>query len=488
MSKDEEEYSGYFGIKNGPEGFQQFTLKSSRERVQEWAEATTEAEDKDKPVDEVEQKPDEGKEESLESLMERFSDTIMSYYSLIDTTYTIPSVLLYAHVQMEVVKPLADHAVCISDDGNLKIYGLNASQHAQLAKAGLKINRIKNGTEALPSSTLLSLVAAFDSMISDLVAFMLKGRKEKLNISDKSVPISEILAANSIDDLVERFVADQVYELLRGSHDEQVGFLERTFDIDVRTGWLSWSDFIEIFERRNLLAHGETFYTRRYLNICQKHGQAKNLGAEGERIELDKKYLQGAADILLEFFILITFSLWRKHFKESSNLAFDALNHSGFKLIVEERFSAADNILAYGLSLKNTNCSEVTRRMMTINRANALKKMGDKRTAAKVLSSLEWNAAADKFQICEAAVRDDIEAVVAKLDIVHKTEAISASDIREWPVFDGVREDKSFQAEFEKVFQEPLMAGQRGEVGAEPHDDSEEPKPSAMVPKSGAVH
>lgn len=495
MADKDTKFAGYFGIKFGSNGrMRSFAYKVDEEATVDWATSPSSEKDseKRKPRDQETEAKDQ--REDLEILMERFSDTIMSYYSLIEISSQVPLIFTYAFLEHNVVNPIKNNATCLKEGDGWKVFGLNERESAELAKSNLKLRRMKQGTSALPASTLMSLVAAFDSMIADLVLVLLKDKKEKLHIGEKSVPISDILQASSIDDIVNKFVSDQVYELLRGSHDDQVGFIEKTFDIKIRKYWGAWSSFIEIFERRNLLAHGESHFTQRYRNICDRHGKSEFICSVGDQIDLNEEYLLHSADTLLEFLLLVTFSLWRKHFDEQEELAFSALNNSAFKLIVEGRSNTANSLLEFGLSLTNVRCSEIVRRMMIINRANALKKMGETEESLKVLDSVEWGAAADNFRICEAAVRDDVDAVVAKMDVVSRSGAMIADDFRDWPVFDAIRENIKFQSEFEKVFSEPLLApAQRSDVDTETDSDDSgadgetKNEPEAQ-PKSDAIH
>lgn len=340
----------------------------------------------------------------------------------------------------------------------------------------------KNAIGYLPASTLMSMVAAFDSIIADLVTVLLKKRKDKLNLGERSVPLADVLASASVDEIIDRFVLNEVYELLRGSHDEQVKFIEKNFDIDIRSDWKRWADFIEVFERRNLLAYGERAFTNRYSEICRRHGKTVNIRKPGEKIELGRQYLRHAADTLLEFGVLLAFSLWRKHFKEEEQDAFAALNQAAYQFIIEGRLVVAENMLRYASSLKTTGCTEYTRRMMIVNRANALRKLKRQEEAETVLKSMDWSATSDYFQICVAAVRGDVDGVVSRMQAVKaeypgEEQKISKQEFREWPVFDQMRTEEKFRNEFERIFGEQMLsesAAVTKEVDpahAEPGDD-----------------
>lgn len=425
------------------------------------------------------------KDNPLASWMDRLSDNILPYYSLIDLGFQARIIFTYAHMVSDIFNPLNENGDVVQSGDDWKVFKLNESGIDAIDKATSKLKRMNKGLAALPGSTLMSMVAAFDSAIAELIATLLKSQKEKLISSDKSVPISEILSSGSIDEIVDKFVAQKVYEVLRGSHDDQVGYIESTFDIKIRSEWWGWKDFIELFERRNLIAHGEGNYNGRYAEICARHGATDNVRPVGEVIKLDRNYLNHVADLLLEFGILLVFSLWRKSNKAGESQAFEALNEMSFRLICENRLRTADNILNFGLSLKNTKCSEYTKRMMIVNRANALKKLGKDDAAEKVLSSVEWQASSDKFQICVFAIRADVDAVVKKMEALKLSGEITKDDFRDWPVFDHVRADEKFRDEFERIFGEPLSAENKQEMAGNTCLPGE---PNPLIPAGEIVH
>jgi hypothetical protein len=101
--------------------------------------------------------------------------------------------------------------------------------------------------------------------------------------------------------------------------------------------------------------------------------------------------------------------------------------------------------------------SDMVRKMMVVNLANCKKLLGDTTGATKVLDEEDWSAVDAKFQICVAAVRGDVASVVSLIRTVKDSALLSKADFREWPVFEGVKSQPDFIAEFEAVFGEPFV-------------------------------
>ena len=55
---------------------------------------------------------------------------------------------------------------------------------------------------------------------------------------------------------------------MRGSHDEQIEYIEKNLHIDIRNHYEEWGEFIEIFERRNIISHGNYIINSHYVRNC----------------------------------------------------------------------------------------------------------------------------------------------------------------------------------------------------------------------------
>jgi hypothetical protein len=247
---------------------------------------------------------------------------------------------------------------------------------------------------------------------------------------------------------------------MRGSHTEQVQFVESHLCVKIIDHYERWPDFVEIFERRNLVAHGNLVVNRTYVERCCK-AQCKDisLGDIGSTLSLKKKYLHDSVDILSEFGILLVFVLWLKHIKGSDEAAFEEINRVCDYFTRSKRPLLASRLLDFALHKQKRSCSDLIFRRMILNLANSCKKMENHDGCQKVLASADWSASKDEFQICIASLRGDVDTVVALMPSVAASNAISADDFRKWPILDWVRDDPKVNEAFEKVYGEPMRSG-----------------------------
>ena len=55
---------------------------------------------------------------------------------------------------------------------------------------------------------------------------------------------------SSFDEVIGKITEDEVEGIMRGSHDDQIKYMEDKLDIKIRSNYEGWGEFMEIFERR----------------------------------------------------------------------------------------------------------------------------------------------------------------------------------------------------------------------------------------------
>jgi hypothetical protein len=163
-----------------------------------------------------------------------------------------------------------------------------------------------------------------------------------------------------------------------------------------------------------------------------------------------------SVDILTEFGLLLVFSLWKKHFKDSDKQAFGHINQVCYNLIRAKQFDVAISILEFCLYKQKSNCPDNILKMMVINLANCFKNLKRDEECGKIISSVDWSASKDEYQLCISSLRGDIKRVTELIPIVANSGSVKAAAFREWPVFDWVRDNPEVIATFERVYEEPV--------------------------------
>lgn len=413
--------------------------------------------------DEVEQN-DESNEDEPQSrvdqlcsqFIDRFELDLSRYHHLISIVTLIGGSMAVGALDGYVLPETQKHGTKIHADELTEIYGLSDNGFDIVIKQVRRANEIAAGLDVLPSSTLLSLVATFDSLTGDFVKEVLKAEPSKVKFSEKTITYRELFQNGDISKILNDAINTEVGQLLRGSHQDQIAYIEGLIDTKISGHYDRLPNYLEIFERRNQFAHAAGLVTDYYLDKCRSFRYPIEGLKNGDQFLLDPKYLHRAVDYLTEFGILLSFAAWQKLGDGKSN-PFSKLNSVCFELIVKRRYKLASYLLDFALHKQSCRTDDITKRMMQVNLANSYARLGKKEQAWKTLDELDWTACSDDFKICVAAVRGDVEAVCKILPKAVASNAIAKSALRSWPVFENVNESKDFAKAFEDVFLEPFQ-------------------------------
>jgi len=443
MPQDKNHFAFFLVRKIGAGGFGTFSF-GSRSFVddvrREWSKASG-PDDEIKPENQVASpekvhlEPDFTHASALTDALSASLDFGLEQHELIEAGSMAPMVMRAAHAYAEVIDPISGMSELVSEDAETALYGLTHAQYADLIKRKEKFELSKKGMERFPTAILLSVVATYDTLIVDILSKMLRLQNDWIEKSERTIPLSKLVSAGSVDEIIREQISEEIYQFSRGSHSEQADYIKRNFGVDVSKNWNRWADYIEIFERRNLVAHGETKFNKRYVNICSKSGGKNCENMVGKVIKIERIYLKNSLDILTEFSILLSFSLFRKFVKDKEEDAFTSLNEAVYKLIRSDHHVIAERLASYALSLEKVHITGETRLMLLVNKASALRHTGKFDEAKKLLDSNDWTAVSDLFKICVASVSGNVEEFKRISTILNKAGVLTGSMLLNWPCF-----------------------------------------------------
>lgn len=412
--------------------------------------------DETKPEGSEVKRPFPGEQSVFSSALKENVKSLVAYYDLVEIGYIMPPAIFSVEMNDKIADPLSSSQRLIENCADTTFYGITRDFYNKILSHIQKIERTQNALDALPTALLLSIVAKFDSITSDIVRVMFNAKPTMMQFGDKVIAFSEVFQAKSLDDIKDKMLSDEIYLYSRGSHEDQVRYIEKTFHISIIDKWKRWPDFIEVFERRNLIAHGEEKFTSRYVSLCLKSNHKGSETLLGVDVQLTSRYLHQAIDILVEFAALLVFSLWRKHVPEDKGRAYKDMNQVAFELIQAKKYTVATKILDYLMVFKKGDAPEDIRQMMVINLASAAKHCGDNLKCTEVLGGVDWSASSENYKICVAALREDVQGVTQLMPVVRAAKSITADDFRIWPVFAFVRDNADVKNCFQLIYGENL--------------------------------
>lgn len=394
--------------------------------------------------------------DQLDKLAQRFAIAMASYHPLIDLSSVLASAMAKG-IAKDISAVASEKYVHVQNVDDVEIYQVPPSFQTPLISEVKTLSELTNGLSTLPASAILSLVSVYDSYFGELVSTVLSSRPERYSTSEKSISVRDILQMSSFEELTEKLVEDEIDALLRRSHHEQIEQIEKLIGVKITNEHDSLPKYLEVFERRNLIAHGNACFNRYYLENCNKFGLEISDVKIGDKLIIDAAYSHMAVDLLSEFWILSLFAIWRKSLKDNLEELYSRIHLITYDLLVSKRFTLTSSIIEFALNKQNTRgITERTLRMMAVNLAISYKKQSLQPELEKSLSIFDWSASADDFKICIAAIREDFDEVARLMKKVSYSNSVEKSAFRSWPAFDWVRENPLIQTTFFEEYGELL--------------------------------
>lgn len=382
-------------------------------------------------------------------------EKLFGYYDLlIFYTAILPNLGQDMYVR-NVVEYARKNLVLVEEFEGFPIYEVDETVAYRLNRNYERVGRHNQSESAIRSSILLSLVATYDAVFANLCQLLLKQHPDRYKGSDRHYSVEEILSLTSIEEILEKVIDDEIDQLMSKNHTDQMSFVEKNFNISFKDKFARWSEYVEIFERRNVAAHGDLLVNKRYIENCKRSGLLADV-AIGDRLNINTSYMNNSVDTLLEVIILITFAVWRKRAPEKSDDAFTQIVSISFDLLKDGRNSLAIRLTDYALKIKDDGCERLTRNMLVVNNAIGLKEIGDEKACESIVNSVDWSGSSPLFKLAVASLKGDVEEATKHLEAAKIADQLDIVSLREWPVFQWVRSDERFQLAVENVYEEPF--------------------------------
>ena len=168
-------------------------------------------------------------------------------------------------------------------------------------------------------------------------------------------------------------------------------------------------------------------------------------------LDVDSDYFARAVQILCEVAFKLSQTILRAAaFPGGKEIADFSGNEDGVELLRKKRFEEALMVFEYATGLQKTWTSEsdLIRRNMIINKAQALIGLGRKDEAMKAVDGLDWSACHPRFKMALYLLKDEYE----NAGQLMKVAEVNEESYRTWPIFEKFRETSVFRTNFGLLF------------------------------------
>jgi hypothetical protein len=342
-------------------------------------------------------------------------------------------------------------------ESETKVKSLIAPIMDAIKKGDFHYHIEKPHSAILSQSLLIFGFSAFDAFLGALIAQLCQEEHRLLHkFEEKTVQVHDLLAVQTIEEVLTRLIERDISTLLRDSYDDVFTALEKRHDIHTLKDFPNWQGFIEAAQRRNLITHCDGIVNAQYIEACKRSGVA--LGSEvvsGYQLEVSSQYLQETLDILYEVGVKLAYVLWRKTNPSQAKESEKHLSLEVYDLLVREEWHLAKIIGKFSLELPKPK-HDLYVRIGRINYAQALKWSGDNIGAMTVLDA-DWSSSTRDLRLGVEVLRENFDDAVSLMKAIGKNgELVNDPAYHEWPLFRKFRTTEKFKLAYAEVYGAPF--------------------------------
>lgn len=312
---------------------------------------------------------------------------------------------------------------------------------------------VANSVTISVSALFLILVSKWDAFIGGLLRWVYDAQPDIINGSGRSILYTELLSIGDMDAAREKIIDDEISSVLRESHISHFEYLENKLKIPLTAGLDIWPQFVELTQRRHLVAHTDGHISNQYLQVCGDNKVAlEDSTKAGARLTITPDYFVASCDCLTELSIKLSQVVWRKLQPELITEADRHLVTTTFDMIQAEQYGPAVKILSFAIKPPMKFKEARDRLRCIINLAQAYKWSKDEAKCKDLLDAEDWSAASTDFLLAVAVLREDHAKAARLMKQIGANGDVTKEDYENWPVFREFRKTQNFIDAYEDVF------------------------------------
>ncbi|AHK17638.1 hypothetical protein [Thalassolituus oleivorans] len=314
------------------------------------------------------------------------------------------------------------------------------------------VRKIKRAETLFAKQSIVSFVSRFDEFLGAFLEIALAQNPDWLKSSEKTITYKQLIELKSIDTAIKGVIAKEVENLLRGSHEEHISYIDEKLKLGIRDHFPNLSCFLEVAERRNLFVHTGGQVSNQYLDRCRGFKYPVNDIKEGQELEVSDDYFEKAFNVFFEIGLRIGQAAFRRLFPDEVATADSALNKLAIKFLNYGDNELAELITNYELNIPQKLRSDDSENeyYARINRAIAQKRQG--KDFEPGLDGVPWKAFHSKYKLCLHVLRDELQEAAALMSSDDVIDEVGIEGFRTWPVFQDFRSTEEFREAYKQAF------------------------------------
>lgn len=299
-------------------------------------------------------------------------------------------------------------------------------------------------------SAVVTLMSHYESLVADLLHAFYELFPGALPAADRTLTLAEILELGSIDEARTFLIEKEVDSVLRESLKQQHAYFSQRPKVGLEALAPFDPVIAEVDQRRNIYVHNRAHVNRRYLKNVDSD-LAQSFGAQdGKFLEADEAYLSHAINGVLCAGVALAQLCWRKWQPKAAQKADVLLIDIIYAALKDGHYDVVVALCEFAGKLRLKD--DVSHRVVVVDHAIALKRLGRDSDALSLLAREDWSSCQAKFHVANQVLRGNRAQAMTTLRRAVRADEISAEDVREWPLFAELRTDADFIQLFRELF------------------------------------
>lgn len=305
------------------------------------------------------------------------------------------------------------------------------------------VEKYQETIDTMYDNLLISIMIKFENIISDIFRNIISKYTE-VYLNNKNVKYTDILKSNSIEEMKEILIDEEVEIIMRQNIFDWIKILKDKHGVSIDINNLYFKEFIEAYYRRNILVHNNGIINNDYIIGLKKVGLEVRDSYKGRKVRIDTDYILKVIDASIYTVFNFVYNIMKLFEDENEDFAGEILNY-GMDLIISKKYK-----LAKEMFYKLKDNKKVTEEIRIYSKINYWQTFKWDNNFDKVKNDVEKFDASANNETIQLAIYSLLDEYEKSFEIINNRFENNNKDyelagmLEEWPIFQGLRKQTEY--------------------------------------------